>query len=270
MRCPPLPSLCASLLLFAGLACQDTPFEEGADEVGDGDGDTGSEDPSGDGDGEPTGDGDAEPTFNCDPQADMPCPDGQKCTVLSSGGPPIYECVTDDAEHLPYDPCTPAPASGQDGCPSGHVCMTPSPDSPTGQCLPLCKSDSGCDAGLCVAPPSSQISVCAAICDPLAPFCPDLQDCQRVRKSNFVCQYPLADDNGTTAEACNGALDSGCAEGFVCETGGVVPGCSQTNCCTSLCDLSDADPCEPPMICGDLDLDPQPGLENVGACYVPQ
>ncbi|HLT38127.1 MAG TPA: hypothetical protein VK034_17695, partial [Enhygromyxa sp.] len=140
----------------------------------------------------------------------------------------------------------------------------------TGQCLQLCTSDSGCDAALCVAPPGLQVPVCAAICDPLAPFCPDLHDCQRVRKANFVCQYPLETDVGTTAESCNGAHDSGCAEGFVCETGGVIPGCSETSCCTALCDLSDDDPCMAPMICGDIPLDPQPGLESVGACYVPQ
>ncbi len=268
---PPLslPLLCSSLLLVAGLACQEATFEDGtSDEVGDGDGDSsGDGDADSSGDGDPSGDGDQ--TFNCDPQADMPCPEGQKCTVLNTGGAAIYDCVVDDTDKLPYETCMPAPGTGQDGCPDAHACIS-LPDNPTGQCLPLCKTDSGCDAALCITPPGLQIPVCAAICDPLTPLCPDLQDCQRVRKSNFVCQYPLNGDVGTTAETCNGAIDAGCAEGFVCETGGIIPGCAESNCCTALCDLSEPDPCTAPMICGELPLDPQPGLENVGACYVPQ
>ncbi|HVH98457.1 MAG TPA: hypothetical protein VM869_07095 [Enhygromyxa sp.] len=264
---PRILSLTPPLLLVVCFACQPATFEEdSADEVGDGDSETG------DGDGDPTGDGDSgdgDPTFNCDPTAEMPCPDGQKCTVLISGGPPVYECITDDIDKLPYESCVPAPATGQDGCPSGHACIAGSQGS-AGVCMPLCTGDTDCDAALCTAPPGSQVPVCAAICDPLAPLCPDLQDCQRVRKANFVCQFPLEDDDGTTAEACNGALDLGCAEGFVCETGGIIPGCNENSCCTSLCDLSEADPCMAPMVCGGLPLDPQPGLENVGACYVPQ
>jgi hypothetical protein len=257
------------LLLVVCFACQQATFEEegSGNETGDGDGD------SGDGDGDATGDGDTgdgDPTFNCDPTADMPCPDGQKCTVLITSGPPVYDCVTDDTEKLPYESCTPAPGTGQDGCPNGHACIPAALDGSTGLCMPLCTNDNDCDAALCTPPPQSQIPVCAVICDPLGPLCPELQICQRVRKSNFVCQFPLETDVGTTAEVCNGAHDTGCAEGYVCETGGVVPGCTEQSCCTALCDLSEADPCMAPMVCGELPLDPQPGLENVGACYVPQ
>jgi hypothetical protein len=275
---PPLAKLnllvCLALpvLGLGGLACQETPFEnegegtgEGTETPGDGDGD---------GDGDSTtgtsGDGDDSPIFNCDPDAAVSCPAGQKCTVLTSGGLPVYDCVNDDSSLLPYEACSPALTTGLDGCPTNHACLAPDANSPTGLCLPLCKTDAGCDAALCVAPPGSLIPFCAAVCDPLAPFCPDLQDCQRVRKSNFVCQYPLEGDNGTTAEICNGGLDRGCAEGFVCETGGIIPGCTDPDCCTALCDLGEPSPCAAPMICGELPLDPQPGLESVGACYVPQ
>lgn len=260
-----------SVLLTACLACQPATFEESSDEAGDGDGETGDGD--GDSEGEPTGDGDSgdgEPTFNCDPSKEMACPDGQKCTVLITSGPPIYECVVDDTERLPYESCTPAPGTGQDGCPSGHACIAGVIDKTTGLCMPLCTDDSDCDAALCAAPPNLQIPVCAAICDPLSPFCPDLQACQRIRQANFACQFPNEGDDGTTAEGCNSVLDSGCAEGYVCETGGVIPGCNEASCCTPLCDLSDADPCQAPMVCGEIPLEPQPGLENVGACYVPQ
>lgn len=263
---PRIRLLPCSLLLIACISCQPATYDESSDEAGDGDGETGDGDGDGPGDGD-SGDGD--PTFNCDPTLEMPCPAGQKCTALSTGGPPIYDCVADDTEKLPYESCTPAPATGQDGCPTGHTCIA-APDSNAGVCMPLCTNDGDCDLALCTAPANSQVLVCAAICDPLSPLCPDQQDCQRVRKANFVCEFPFSDDNGTTAEPCNAVLDVGCAEGFVCETGGIIPGCVDSSCCTALCDRSEADPCVPPMICGELPLDPQPGLENVGACYVPQ
>ncbi len=269
MPMPRLISLSVALFSLVALACQ--PAAD-ADDPGDGDGDTSGDGDPGDGDpgdGDP-GDGDPGPTFNCDPSEDMPCPEGQKCTVLTSTGTPIYDCVPDDGILLPFDPCTPAPGTGQDQCPAGHVCITDSPGSPSGLCLQLCGADEDCDAALCSAPPEVQIPVCAAICDPLAPLCPGLLVCQRVRQSNFVCQYAREGDQGSTGDPCDIVDDSGCAEGYVCETGGVIPGCANPSCCTALCDLADAEMCEAPMICGELPLDPQPGLENVGACYVPQ
>lgn len=263
-------TLTFALSLLVGLACQTTPRDPGVDsetgdsETGDGDGDPGEG--VGDGDSDPdTG----EPTFNCDPSEDASCPDGEKCTVLQSGGAAVYECVPDDTSLLPYEDCTPSPMDGQDQCPDSHVCLAP-PDSQMGLCLPLCTQDSDCDAALCAAPPESQIPVCAAICDPLAPLCPGAQDCQRVRQSNFVCQFPRAIDTGTTAEPCDIVEDAGCAEGFVCETGQIIPECAVTSCCTSLCDRTEPNACPSPTQCGELPLDPQPGLENVGACYIAQ
>ena len=267
----------SSVLTFAlllGLACQPLEKEPGADsgtsdgsEAGDGDGDpTGAEaESNGDGDADPdTG----EPTFNCDPSGDMPCPDGQKCTVLQSGGGFVYDCVPDDGSLLPFEDCTPSPMDGQDECPNNHTCMAPL-NSQMGLCLQLCTGDDECDAALCAAPPDMEIPVCAAICDPLAPLCPGSQDCQRVRQSNFVCQYPREIDTGAAADPCNIVEDAGCAEGFVCETGQVIPDCASPSCCTPLCDKSDP-VCQSPTVCAGLELDPQPGLENVGACYVPQ
>jgi hypothetical protein len=253
-------------LILVPLSCQTTEKLPGVEsETGDGESE-------GDGDGD-SGDGDADtgsPIFNCDPSEDMSCPDGQKCTVLESGGVPVYDCVPDDTGLLPFESCTPAPMTGQDQCPDNHVCLAPNPDSQLGLCLQLCGTDDDCDSALCAAPPSHElIPVCAAICDPLAPLCPGEQECQRVRQSNFVCQYPRSTDNGITAEPCDIVEDAGCAEGFVCETGGIIPECAGPSCCTALCDRTES-ACPSPTVCGPLELDPQPGLENVGACYVPQ
>ncbi|MFV8748957.1 hypothetical protein ACNOYE_00240 [Nannocystaceae bacterium ST9] len=259
-----------TLLLFPALACQPAIFDDNdvtgtvADETGTGDGD-------GDGESSSSSAGDDGPVYNCDPDDVMPCPTDQKCTVLGPPSAPVYDCVPDDGFRLPFEPCTPAPSNGQDGCPSGFACVPISSESPdSGLCLQLCSVDANCDLSLCAAPPNSLVKVCASLCDPLAPACPEAQDCQRIRQSAFVCQFPGLDDDGTQAQGCDASLDAGCAEGFVCQTGQIVPDCAEMSCCTALCDLSEASPCAAPSLCGDLDLEPLPGLEDVGACYVPQ
>jgi hypothetical protein len=259
-----------AFLLLPLIACQTAIVDDndveatGADEAetGDGDGDEDETESSGDGGG---------PVFNCDPDDAQPCPDGQKCTVLGPPSAPVYDCVTDDGFLLPLESCTPAPSNGQDGCPSGYACLPISVETPDqGLCLQLCSVDANCELAFCAAPRGSQVKVCGPICDPLAPACPETMDCQRIRQAMFVCQFPGPDDDGTQTDACNGNQDAGCAEGFVCQTGQIVPDCSETSCCTSLCDLSEPDSCGAPSLCGDLDLDPVPGLEDVGACYIPQ
>lgn len=264
------PLLCSIVLI----ACQPTSFDDAgtADEGGDptsgGDDTTGGDGDSGDGD---SGDGDGgEPVLKCDPGEDMPCPEGQKCTVLGNGAPPVYDCVNDDSSLLPFDPCVTEPGTGQDQCPVNHACVPFEPGGADGLCLELCLDDNDCEASRCTEPPGQFIPVCAPLCDPLGPLCAAQQECQRVDKTSFVCQFPREGDVGITAEACNIEADSGCAEGFVCETGQIVSGCVSPSCCTSLCDLSEPDPCEAPMSCNELDLDPLPLFDTVGACYVPQ
>jgi hypothetical protein len=254
-------------LLVPLFACQEAVFDDndveatGADEA-ETDEDDDDDDSSSDGGG---------PVYNCDPDDVEPCPDEQKCTVLGPPNAPIYDCVADDGFRMPFEACTPAPSNGQDGCPAGYACLPISTDTPDqGLCLQLCSIDSTCELAFCSAPSGSQVKVCGAICDPLAPACPTTQDCQRIRQAMFICQFPGPDDNGTQADACDGNRDAGCAQGFVCQAGQIVPDCAESNCCTSLCDRSEPDTCSSPSLCGDLDLDPVPGLEDVGACYVPQ
>lgn len=255
-------------LLLPVFACQDAVFDDNDVEATSAD-----EAETGDGDGDPsssTGDG-GEPVFNCDPADEQACPSDQKCTVLGPPNAPVYDCVTDDGFRVPYEVCTPAPSNGQDGCPSGYACLPVSGENPDqGLCLQLCSVDANCELAFCAAARESQVKVCAAICDPLAPGCPEAQDCQRIRQSVFVCQFPGSNDNGTQADACDANKDAGCAEGFVCQTGQIVPDCTESSCCTTLCDLSEPDLCGAEALCGGLDLDPVPGLEDVGACYIPQ
>src|SRR5262245_11641686 len=118
-----------TLALVVGLACQPLEREPGADsstsddtEAGDGDGDPAEAEGDGDGDADPDTGG---PVFNCDPSEDMPCPDGQKCTVLESGSGFVYDCVPNDTSLLPFEECTPSPMDGQDECPTNHACIAP-------------------------------------------------------------------------------------------------------------------------------------------------
>ncbi|NVB39937.1 hypothetical protein G6O69_18985 [Pseudenhygromyxa sp. WMMC2535] len=249
------------------LACEPTVFED--DDAGDESSSSGGEDEASTS-AESSSAGSGDPVYNCEPGRESPCPDGQKCTALTADGELVYDCVNDDGTLLAFDACEPDPSTGQDMCPAGHTCIAAEEGS-EGLCLELCENDNDCDdASLCTTAPEQLVPTCAAICDPLSPLCPGQQVCQRVAQSAFVCQYPGSDDHGTTADPCDAATDRGCAQGFVCETGEIIPGCGDLACCTSLCDLAGTDPCEAPMSCGELPLDPLPGLEDIGACYVPQ
>ena len=260
--------LVLSLALLPALACQTVSFSDaGLDDDGT---DTGTPDDNGEdaGDG---GDGGTPgtPTFNCDVGAQQPCPDGQKCTVLRNAGQLVYECVPDDGNLDPFASCNPEPGTGQDQCPAGFACLESTANGDA-RCLELCGADSDCDAALCTNEPNLLVPVCASTCDPLAPECAAQQTCRRIEQRAFVCAFPLASDNGTAGEPCNSAADAGCTQGFVCLAGPVVPGCTAASCCAPLCDLAGPDTCGSDTLCGELDLDPQPGLDTVGACYVPQ
>ncbi len=271
MRCLRLLPLISSLAFAYLLGCQSVDYGDGETKADEADESGTDEAESNDEQNPDTGVDTGDPVFNCDPNQTTSCPEGQKCTVLTQSGAPVYECVPDDGFKLPFEECEPQPATGQDGCPAGFACLPSSPETPNqGLCLQLCGVDEDCELALCTAGLSSPVRFCAAICDPLAAVCPTPQTCQRVRLNAFACHFPGPSDVGTQADACNPFNDTGCAQGFVCEAGAIIPGCTETSCCTALCDLADADTCESPMICGELPLEPQPGLENVGACYVPQ
>jgi hypothetical protein len=146
-----LRSLVRPVLSFLLLgACQIPPGETIGDIPGDDDGDdsTGPID-----DGPPTtgsndtNDAPPDPVYDCEPADPAACPSGQKCTALSEGGAQNhYQCVADDGELLPYDPCVPAPGNGQDGCGGGTVCLGYSEDDlGSGRCFKGCRND---DIGL--------------------------------------------------------------------------------------------------------------------------
>lgn len=238
--------------------------EESGDENADGE-EEGEEDDAGD---------DGGPNLDCDPTDPIAtgCPDGQKCAALVVGGTrDTYRCVDDSPTLEMFEPCVHAPNSGLDGCPASSACVPSNSETLDGFCLPMCLADEDCDVGLCTEDPFTQLPVCADDCSPLEGLCPIPQlECLR-EQDHFVCAFPTEQDVGGQLDPCDGFVDSGCAEGFVCMQGAIIPSCESLTgfCCTAACDLSEGDSCDAPASCNPIEDNPPPGFEDIGACYVP-
>ena len=210
------------------------------------------------------------PEYKCEPGDPTSCPEGQKCSPLSNGGPQNkYQCVSDDGELLPGDECTPAPGTGQDRCSAGAVCLVSDPDDTLGRCLKTCHTDDDCGASKCTQSPFTGANFCADTCDPLASSCPQGLVCRQAT-DRFICAMPIEVDTGMNSDNCDIASLRGCVENYACLPGATVPGCASTACCTNTCDLSLGDEqCAAPALCRSMFADPAPGFEGVGACFVP-
>lgn len=224
--------------------------------------------------GEDEGGEDGGTDLECDPTDAQTsgCPDGQKCTALVVGGDrDTYRCVDDSPSLELYEPCTHAPTSGLDGCPPASACVPSNSETLDGFCLPMCLEDSDCELGLCTEDPFTQLPVCADDCSPLEGLCPIPQlECLH-EQDHFVCEFPTEQDVGGSLDPCDGFVDAGCAEGFLCLQGAIIPGCESLTgfCCTPTCDLTGPDSCPSPASCNDIEDNPPPGFEDIGACYVP-
>jgi hypothetical protein len=275
-------SLRRGVLIAVGflVACQTIP--SGSDEFGDaagddddggsttfGNGDDSDDDDDDDADESTEDDGgtdDGTPTLDCDPVAQTGCAAGEKCTVTESVGQLTYACVADDQSLDPYAQCTPALGTGIDGCIAGNVCFADEMDN--GLCVPLCLDTSDCQMGLCIAPPTTVATYCADQCSPFETSCPAPMQCRRAM-DRFVCEFGRNADTGGQGDPCSITNDDGCAEGFVCLPGELVPNCTEGACCTNLCDTGSPGGCDSPAICASIFESPAPGNETYGACFVP-
>lgn len=215
-------------------------------------------------------DDDPSPEFGCAPADANSCPMGQKCTAVSEGGfQNKLRCVNDDGMIPLGEDCTPAPGTGQDGCATGTVCIISSDEDIVGTCVRLCTNDSDCEPGKCAEHPTTLTPFCADSCDPLFPDCQPGRACLQA-DDRFVCGIPTPEDDNVTGEDCDAINLRGCAEGFACMTGALVPGCASSGCCTPVCDQNGGDEqCTVPSLCKVLFPEPAPGFEDLGACYVP-
>lgn len=250
-------------------ACQRVPLGDG-DSASDGDDDSDTE-PGPPTTGTPEPPPDLDPVYDCEPAGLPGCPMGQKCTAVSDGGlQNHFKCVPDDGVLLPFDPCLPAAASGQDGCGAGTVCLAHTEDDQTaGRCFAICRNDVDCDPGLCTTSPFTGTTYCADSCDPLIGVCPPDLGCRQA-KDRFICEMSLEVDMGLTGANCSEFSLRGCADTYVCMPGALIPACGSSSCCTNACELDGPDSqCDSPSLCKPLFAEPAPGFEGIGACFVP-
>ena len=211
----------------------------------------------------------------CDPGL-QDCPnEDEKCTgyVTMPG-----DCCVDANHCVPMmgmkqfgEPCT--RVDGNDDCDKGLFCMTKTSGS-TGEgiCLEYCVVDdpnSCVNGGTCLAFNDGALPLCQQECDPLLQDCQGGQGCYPAFDS-FVCAVPNLDQGGADGDPCY-TIQS-CQKGLACVSADVLSDCQDTACCTPFCDLNAPDPCTMPEQCVawfDMGMAP-PGLEDVGACLVPQ
>lgn len=205
------------------------------------------------------------PMFDCDPILQTGCNGDEKCTVVLKAGEIGYSCVGDDTSLAPLESCEAALASGLDGCPAGTACLAD--ESEQGLCAPLCLDSGDCAEGVCIPDLSNDIPYCAGACSPFEAMCPAPQQCRRL-DDRFGCSFVRPEDTGAQGEPCTPAGDVGCAEGFACLPGGLVPMCASDSCCTVLCDTT-LGGCDSPATCTSVFDAPAPGAESIGVCIVP-
>jgi hypothetical protein len=201
----------------------------------------------------------------CDPVAQTGCGADERCTAQKVGASVVYTCVADTGIFDPFGSCTPALTTGDDGCPAAYACLG---TETQGACVPLCLGDGDCSGGVCRPDPFDFVPHCANDCSPFEPSCPSPLQCRR-HEDRFACSFAREEDVGVAGDPCMLTDDAGCASGFACIPGELVPGCTETNCCTPLCDLGGADPCPSPTTCALATESPAPGFEHIGACFVP-
>jgi hypothetical protein len=266
-------SRCASLALLAALACQRLELgdDDGALTLQGGSGTSGGSSSTGGETGADSSEAEDDdsndsstPSFDCDPVLQTGCNPEEKCAAVVASGDVAYVCATDPGELDPLESCEAAIGSGVDGCPAGNVCIADEFDA--GLCVPLCLNSNDCSTAICVDEPLHHIPYCAEECSPFEGSCPQPLQCRR-DDDRFACEFSRSGDVGVQNEQCSTMNDSGCAEGFVCVAGGLVPECTTDSCCTVVCDTQD-DTCVSPSTCVPIFPGPAPGFENFGGCLV--
>jgi hypothetical protein len=213
------------------------------------------------------------------------CPDDQKCAPWDNTGQGVWnatKCVPVDPDPAQLGkPCRAegSPTSGIDDCDHGSICWGVDPDTLAGTCVAQCQgseADPSCPEGLlCSVTNGGVLTLCLEPCDPVMQDCPQGEGCYGVGPY-FVCMPEQSLAPGTYGQPCDQI--PACTSGFFCVAAAHVPECEGTDgCCTSFCDLSDADPdatCaafSPTLVClpwyGRDDA--RAGYEHVGLCIEP-
>ncbi|MBC8069045.1 MAG: hypothetical protein IAG13_11985 [Deltaproteobacteria bacterium] len=264
----------APFVVMLVLACQrlELAEDDGALTLQGGSGDTssggstfGADDTTSESEGGNDSNDTTEPAFDCDPVLQTGCNPQEKCTVVIASGDLGYVCASDPGDLDPFESCEQSLSSGIDGCPAGYACVADELES--GLCVPLCIDSNDCTDASCVNDPLNFIPHCGAECSPFEGACPQPLQCRR-GDDRFACEFTRSGDVGGQNEPCATMGDAGCAEGFVCLPGALVPECTTDNCCTGVCDVQE-DTCPSPSSCQPLFNGPAPGFESFGGCLVP-
>lgn len=199
---------------------------------------------------------------SCDPHAEMPCPEGQKCSASSknsgwgifAGGPSCFPILGDLPKGASCDLGV-EPSDGLDDCAANMVCVDWTL-GPNGVCREFCDpvlnylgpqicSDA---TEFCYSPGCQDcvLGVCIPTCDPLLANCPAGEACIRGYNDNnggFACA-PFPGDLPGVGESCDRTYV--CAPQAACMRSDNVtsPACADTEtCCTAYCDLNAPNTC---------------------------
>lgn len=205
------------------------------------------------------------------------CPEGQKCAAFIDGGNTwnALKCVEVDPQpSAPGEACTSMGANtGIDSCDKGAMCWDI--QNGVGTCVALCKgtleTPTCPDLIKCTIDNDNTLNLCLPGCSPLLQDCGDGEACYPVG-GDFTCEPDASGDAGQANELCE--YINVCDKGLWCaEPAAVGAGCmmGSPGCCTPFCDING------PLKCPNMDqmcvpwydVNPPPGLENVGYCGVP-
>ena len=214
------------------------------------------------------------------------CAEGEKCMPWANDGGNAWNssrCTPlDSAPGQPGDACMVegSGVTGIDTCDTGSMCWN-TDEQNAGVCASLCTGNEGaplCDdiTTTCIIANDGFLPLCLPACDPLSQNCLDGEACYP-SENGFVCAPDASGpDLGGYGDACE--FTNACDASLLCVGAGAVPGCDSARCCTSYCDLSDAEPsagCE--GVAGGqecVSAFPEgmvlPGYEDVGFCAIPE
>lgn len=218
------------------------------------------------------------------------CPPGEKCMPWAYDGGGAWDAtkcfpVVDDP--VPDgEPChaVASPTSGLDDCEVGSMCWDVDPETLEGVCTPMCVGDESnpyCEDPhrYCAIGGDGWIVLCLPLCSPVEQDCPEGQACYPIQ-DEWTCAPDASGDAGGYGDPCE--FINVCNPGLICLDASTVPpgeACEgAAGCCTEVCDLddplgdlqcagaADGQTCQPWYSGGTA----PPGLENVGACALPQ
>jgi hypothetical protein len=215
---------------------------------------------------------------------DQDCPEDEKCMPWSNDGSSSWNSsrcspIEENAGE-PGDECTVegSGVSGIDSCGIDAMCWNVNEEN-IGTCVAFCEGTEAnpvCEnpGTSCVIANDGFLILCLPECNPLIGDCGDGQACYPVNDS-FACAPDASGTTGVFGDACE--YLNVCDPGLFCANAEAVPGCNgASGCCSNFCDLAGTDPN------GDCEGDGQecvpwyengqtpPGLEDIGACAIPQ